>query len=81
MLGSSILLGTDEIPILMLTLCHPLSLQCVMMYERGEGWRERGKKGERGFELAMYPVRSISTLDLDVPSEKGNSIAELSFCG
>lgn len=51
------------------------------MYERGEGWRERGKKGERGFELVMYPVRSVSTLDLDVPSEKGNSIAELNFCG
>ena len=51
------------------------------MYERGEGWRERGKKGERGFELAIYPVRSVSTLDLNVPSEKGNSIAELNFCG
>lgn len=41
-----------------------------------EGKREKGR--ER-FELTMYPVRSISTLDLDVPSEKGNSIAELSF--
>lgn len=39
------------------------------------------RKGRWRFELAMDPVRSVSTLDLDVPSEKGNFIAELSICG
>lgn len=44
MIGSSVLLESDEIPILdalSLPMCHDVS-------GRYEGWRERGKKGERG---------------------------------